>query len=195
MSLRHALLAILTADPMSGYDLVKYFDGSVAFVWSAPHSQIYPELRRLNESGLLDVEVVPRGKGEKRVYSINANGKEELRRWVNELLPVPPERDANRLKAAYMEWAEPENARRQLTEHKRHYEASLQRWGQLVEDIKATRVPLLERRLAHRPKKEHEQIIATKIFAFEGEIARAKSEIDWAERGLKLLGELHPAES
>jgi PadR family transcriptional regulator AphA len=191
MSLKHALLAILTADSMSGYDLIKYFDGSVTFVWSAPHSQIYPELRRLDSEGLVEVEEVARGKkGTKRIYSINEEGIEEFRRWVNELLPLQPERDPYRLKAAFMEWAEPENARRQLQEHKRHYEASLLRWQQLVDDIGARRVPLLQRRLERRDPREHDRIVAFKEFAFRGEVARAKAEIAWAEEGLRLLDEL-----
>ncbi|MBA3728896.1 MAG: PadR family transcriptional regulator, partial [Actinobacteria bacterium] len=44
MSLRHALLGLLAERPMSGYDLTKVFDSSLAYVWSAKHSQIYPEL-------------------------------------------------------------------------------------------------------------------------------------------------------
>ncbi|WP_279581330.1 PadR family transcriptional regulator [Fodinicola feengrottensis] len=51
MSLRHALLALLEAEPMSGYSLAKFFDQSVAYVWHAPHSQIYPELRRMSRPG------------------------------------------------------------------------------------------------------------------------------------------------
>ena len=49
MSLRHALMALLAATPMTGYTLAKQFDQSAAFVWHAPHSQIYPELRRLKD--------------------------------------------------------------------------------------------------------------------------------------------------
>jgi DNA-binding PadR family transcriptional regulator len=32
---------------MTGYDLLQFFDASVAFIWHAPHSNIYPELRRM----------------------------------------------------------------------------------------------------------------------------------------------------
>lgn len=51
MSLRHALLALLDAEPMTGYTLARYFDQSAAYVWHASHSQIYPELRRLESEG------------------------------------------------------------------------------------------------------------------------------------------------
>ena len=44
MSLRHALLGLLAEHPASGYDLLKQFEGSLAFVWPATQSQLYTEL-------------------------------------------------------------------------------------------------------------------------------------------------------
>lgn len=191
MSLRHALLAILTAKPMTGYDLVKYFDGTVAYVWSAPHSQIYPELRRMERDGLLDVEVVPRGeRAEKRVYVINDAGRAELHEWSTELAAHQPERDVYRLRAAHFEFSSYEAARRQLREHLNHYTKALHDWQQMVSDVEARRVPLLQQRLLQRPKSEHEPIVAFKRFAFRGEVAKAETEIAWAEEGLALLDDL-----
>ena len=83
MSLRYALLALLTAQPMTGYDLAKSFGGSVGHVWQAPDSQIYPELRRMHADGLLDAEDVRWGRaGTKTQYSITAAGVADLRRWM-----------------------------------------------------------------------------------------------------------------
>ncbi|WP_018381674.1 PadR family transcriptional regulator [Wenjunlia vitaminophila] len=190
MSLRHALLAILTVEPMTGYELVKYFDGSIAFFWSAPHSQIYPELRRMESGGLLEAEVVPRGeRAEKRVYSITEEGRDELRRWAEELTPYHAGRDPHRLKAALFEWASLASARRQLREHIHHHERALAKWEKMLSDIDTLRVPLLSRRLSHRPATEHPAIVAVKRFAFSGEVARARTEIAWAEEGLALLDE------
>jgi PadR family transcriptional regulator, regulator of vanillate utilization len=192
MSLRHALLAVLTAEPMTGYDLVKYFDGTVAFVWNAPHSQIYPELRRMEEAGLLKATEVARGgRATKRVYEISDAGTAELRRWADDVRPLPPERDVARLRAAFFEWGTSyEVARRQLQEHLNHHTESLRQRQQIIEDIDAVRVPLLRRRLERRPEAEHAAILAFKRFAFEGEVARAKSEIAWAKQGLALIDEL-----
>lgn len=191
MSLRHALLAILTAKPMTGYDLVKYFDGAQAYVWSAPHSQIYPELRRMERDGLLDVEVVPRGeRAEKRVYVINDAGAAELQEWASQLAAYQPERDVYRLRAAHFEFSSYEAARRQLREHLNHYTKALHDWQQIVTDVDARRVPLLQQRLIQRPESEHEAIVAFKRFAFHGEVAKAKTEIAWAEEGLALLDDL-----
>jgi PadR family transcriptional regulator, regulatory protein AphA len=176
MSLRHTLLAVLTSEPMSGYDLVKYFDGSVAFLWSAPHSQIYPELRRMETAGLLSSMTVPRGeKAQKRIYALTDEGLAELRRWSSEVLPYPPPRDPHRVRSAFFEWGDYDAARRQLHEHLNHHREQLAQWEQVVADVEAHRVPLLARRLARRPVEEHEAIIAYKRFAFRGEIALAKA--------------------
>ncbi|MEV1004925.1 PadR family transcriptional regulator [Nonomuraea sp. NPDC050202] len=191
MSLRHALLAVLTAKPMTGYDLVKYFDGSVAFLWSAPHSQIYPELRRMERAGLVDAQVVPRGdKAEKRIYSISEAGVEELQTWLGTLAPYQGDRDPYRLRSAHFEMGTYASARRQLQEHRRHYLRALHEWEHLVDDIEAARVSLLRERLAKRPAAEHEAIIAFRSFAFRGEAAKARMEIAWAEEGLELLDRL-----
>ncbi len=61
MSLRYALLALLNVERMTGYDLYKQFESSVGYVWHAPDSQIYPELRRMVRVGLLEGEVAACG--------------------------------------------------------------------------------------------------------------------------------------
>ncbi len=191
MSLRHSLLAILTAEDMTGYDLVKYFDGTVAYVWSAPNSQIYPELRRMEADGLIEATEVPRGqKATKRVYSITPAGRTALRSWANEVHTFPPERDLTRLKAAYIEWGSYETARRQLEQHLAHWTAVKTDWGRMVSDIESEVVPLLVRRLESRPDEERDATIAFKRFAFRGALYRADAEIAWANEGLELLDQL-----
>lgn len=188
------MLAILTAEPMTGYDLVRYFDGSVAFVWSAPHSQIYPELRRMEAEGLIEATEVPRGqKATKRIYAITPEGVDELRRWANDAYRIPPERDTSRLKAAYIEWGSYDAARRQLRAHRNHWNELLNQYNDLVDAIDSRDVPLLRRRLEIRPEAEHDAIVAAKRFAYRGFIHRAEAEIRWADEGLELVDKLESA--
>jgi PadR family transcriptional regulator AphA len=87
MSLRHALLGLLGEGPASGYDLLKVFDRSLAFVWPATQSQLYGELNRLADDGLIEVSHHgPRGRKD---YSITDQGRAELERWI---LDVEPDR-------------------------------------------------------------------------------------------------------
>jgi PadR family transcriptional regulator AphA len=191
MSLRHALLAVLTAEPMTGYELLKYFDGTVAAFWSAPHSQVYPELRRMEAAGLISAEVAARGeRAQKRIYSVTGPGISELSDWIGEHSTVPPERDVARLRAAHFEFSSYDVARRQLTAHLTEHQERLTRLESMVQAIQDLRVPLLRRRFEKRPEAEHEAIAAFKEFAFRGQIARVKAEIAWAKQGLDLIADL-----
>ncbi|MER7757176.1 PadR family transcriptional regulator [Kitasatospora sp. NPDC097643] len=80
MSLRHAILGLLAESPSSGYDLMKRFETSLAFVWPAKQSQVYGELARLSEAGL--IEVTGTGARNRREYGITDTGRAELRDWL-----------------------------------------------------------------------------------------------------------------
>lgn len=196
MSLRVALLALLAARPMTGFDAMRQFDASVDYLWHAPHTQIYPELRKLESAGLIEGEEVPRGEhARKRRYSITETGREQLRAWVEDVEEPRRERDPQRLKAAYFEWASSEAARAQLEAHARFYEDALASYEKQREDILARRVPLLLARLERTPPDEQEAVVEFKAFAYSGLIARARAEVEWAQEGLRLLDRLRSGRS
>jgi DNA-binding PadR family transcriptional regulator len=87
MSLRHALLGLLTIGPNSGYALAKLFENPLRQIWNARSHQLYPELARLAADG--HVDVVGEGARGKRIYAITDDGKAELRHW---LVDVEPDR-------------------------------------------------------------------------------------------------------
>ena len=194
MSLRNALLALLTVEPMTGYDLSKQFHSTVAHVWHAPDSQIYPELKRMEKEGLLEGHDVVWGrKGKKREYHVTELGIEAFRSWMNETLSYPRERDPMHLKAAYFEWADPAAARAQFEAHIENYTARREEWADAIDDIEGGTNPILVKRLAQAPEADRARIQAFKKFTYEGLIARADQEIAWAKRGLALLTELGSA--
>lgn len=91
MSLRFAVLTLLDIEPGSGYDLKRRFERSVSHFWSASHQQMYRELHKLHEEGLLDCEEqVQDGKPDKKVYSLTDLGRAELRDWV--IQPSAPQK-------------------------------------------------------------------------------------------------------
>jgi DNA-binding PadR family transcriptional regulator len=188
MSLRFALLALLSSTPRTGYDLLQIFDRSVAFVWHAQHTQIYPELRRMEAEGLLASEELPRGeRGIKRRYRLTDAGLAELSCQASTAVEPTREKDPYRLRAAYFEWADRDSARAQLELHIAHYERWLNAWEGMAAALRARTDPILLERLAVRPEAEHEAIVASKVFAYQGLIARARMEIDWAQSGLEML--------
>ena len=83
MALSHAIMTALIEDEMSGYELAKAFDASLGFFWHASHQQIYQELRKLSDKGWLSQrKVSQRGKPDKQLYALTAEGRCALDEWV-----------------------------------------------------------------------------------------------------------------
>ena len=124
MSLRIALLGLLTAyGSASGYDLAKSFERSVAHVWQAGHSQIYPELAKMTADGLVTVEVEG-GRGRK-IYSITPEGRAELRAWMAAHDPTGPARNEIALQAFLLPLLDPGEALAVLERLRAHAERKL----------------------------------------------------------------------
>jgi hypothetical protein len=70
------------------------------------------------------------------------------------------------------------------------WERELAQWeGELLRITELTN-PMLVRRLAVTRPEDRERTIAYKRFTYEGLVERARGEISWARRGLKLIDEL-----
>lgn len=81
----YAVLGMLGWGPASGYDLKKRFEGSVAHFWSESYGQIYPILARLAAEGLAERRLErQKGKPDRAVYSITAEGEKRLGAWLGE---------------------------------------------------------------------------------------------------------------
>jgi DNA-binding PadR family transcriptional regulator len=83
-SLDLALLGLIAEVPgVSGYDLMKIFDLSMAHYWHAHPTQIYPTLERMEEFGLIKRRnVVQRNRPNKRLYTITPAGERVLVDWL-----------------------------------------------------------------------------------------------------------------
>ncbi|GAA4632405.1 helix-turn-helix transcriptional regulator [Actinoallomurus vinaceus] len=113
MSLRHAVLGLLSEGPASGYDLLKIFEISLANVWPATQSQLYGELGRLADAGF--VTVVAEGPRGRKEYAITDAGRAELHRWLVEVEPTPVARRSDMLlRVFFLGVLEPEEARTYL---------------------------------------------------------------------------------
>jgi DNA-binding PadR family transcriptional regulator len=76
------VLGLLSLGPRSGYDIKTVVDRSTRFFWAASYGQIYPELRRLEDEGLIEGEDAPRGERGRRVYKLTEAGQEALVEWL-----------------------------------------------------------------------------------------------------------------
>jgi PadR family transcriptional regulator, regulatory protein AphA len=95
MPLAHAILASLDLQPMTGYDLKKFFDQSVGHFWTTTQSHIYKALNDLESQGWVQKHVIPQeDKPTRKQYSITEAGRVELRRWLTVPMPPSPVREA-----------------------------------------------------------------------------------------------------
>ncbi|WP_042419004.1 PadR family transcriptional regulator [Streptacidiphilus anmyonensis] len=102
MSLPHAILTALLEKPSSGLELTRRFDKSIGFFWAATHQQIYRELGKLEQAGLIRAIPGPPAQGRRKEYEVLPEGRAELAAWVSRSDPPRQLRDplALRLRAA-----------------------------------------------------------------------------------------------
>jgi len=92
-TLGFALLGLVAREPATGYALAARLRDPVGYFWTARHSQIYPELARLEADGLVTGEVID-GPGPRptRRYEITADGSHALATWLTSPLKPTPQR-------------------------------------------------------------------------------------------------------
>lgn len=83
MSIKLAILGILSCQPSTGYDLKKIIEESSAMYWSGNNNQIYKSLVQLLDEGLVTNEVQHQESSpSKKIYTITDKGMAELKSWV-----------------------------------------------------------------------------------------------------------------
>lgn len=83
MSLQHAILGLLSYEPMSGYDMKSFLDNSINFFWSAQLSQIYRDLGTLEKKGYVSYQIDAQdGRPDRKVYHITPEGENAFHVWL-----------------------------------------------------------------------------------------------------------------
>jgi PadR family transcriptional regulator, regulatory protein AphA len=120
-STAYVILGYLGLRPMSGYEIKSFVDRSSRFFWAASYGQIYPELRRLAEMGLIEGESRPQGERARTVYRLTGAGRRELRDWLAEAPHVFELRDEGLLKLFFADAAAPGTADEILAAKRRYH--------------------------------------------------------------------------
>ncbi|MGO8957271.1 MAG: PadR family transcriptional regulator [Streptosporangiaceae bacterium] len=81
MSIRHALLALLSEGPKYGLRLREEFESGTGEVWPLNIGQVYTTLQRLERDGLIESDDDERDSPQKR-FRITAEGEHELGAWL-----------------------------------------------------------------------------------------------------------------
>lgn len=110
-TLGFALLGLLAREPKSGYDLARHLERPLGDLWTAHLPQIYPELAKLQEAGLVKSKAVTqKSRPDKKVYTITQAGEDALAVWVATPVKQTPVRRELLLKTFSVWLADPEKA-------------------------------------------------------------------------------------
>jgi len=84
MSVKYALLGILSERERHGYDLKDAFDERVGEFWALNFGQIYSTLDRLEREGLVEKRSEAQEKRpDRNIYRITSKGRRELDDWLS----------------------------------------------------------------------------------------------------------------
>ncbi|MGN0063308.1 MAG: PadR family transcriptional regulator, partial [Nocardioides sp.] len=114
-----ALLALFTLDdaPLTAYELKQRADSTLRFYWTSPAtSQVYTEVGRLTDLGLLEVDTGPDGRSS--TYRITELGSRRLAEWASHHQPgFPVFKHPYALRLMLGHLGAPERMRELLTEY------------------------------------------------------------------------------
>lgn len=181
MSLPHALLTSLIEEPGSGSDLSRRFDHLLRYSWVATHQQIYRELARLEQAGLIKGESSESGSRRNRIYHILPAGRAELRRWLDvEVSPTRP-RNALMVKMRAESVLGPTDSNL-IEEIKRHRSSHVE----LLAKFEQRRKDLYDNRELGSDEK-------TRLLILKAGIMREQMWIDWCDEAVETLTEIRKA--
>jgi PadR family transcriptional regulator, regulatory protein AphA len=107
----YVVLGMLRLGVRTGYDIKQPVDKSTRFFWAASYGQIYPELKKLEEAGLIKGASDPQGGRRRRAYDLTAKGERALDAWLRSPDTPPVEtRDSALLKLFFADGMGPEDA-------------------------------------------------------------------------------------
>ena len=141
MSVRHALLALLSDGPKYGLRLRQEFEARTGEVWPLNVGQVYTTLQRLDRDGL--VTSGEDREGPQKLYAITADGADELARWL-QTPPVSdqPPRDELLIKVLVAVEVPGVDVHDVVQVHRRHLIELMQRYTAIKADTTEDDVPL-----------------------------------------------------
>ncbi|MDX6217096.1 MAG: hypothetical protein QOG99_2680 [Frankiales bacterium] len=142
MSVRHALLALLTEGPKYGLQLRHEFEERTGEVWPLNVGQVYTTLQRLERDGLIESE----GEGEvgpQKSFRLTAEGGTELDAWLRTPpdLSSPP-RDELVIKVLVSTRVPGVDVHDVVQTHRRHVVELMQEWTRVKRDAGAGELSL-----------------------------------------------------
>jgi DNA-binding PadR family transcriptional regulator len=141
MSVRHAMLALLSEGPKYGLQLREEFEARTGEVWPLNVGQVYTTLQRLERDGL--VESDGDGDGAQKAFRITSGGAAELDFWLRTPpdLSSPP-RDELVMKVLVALRIPGADVPGIIQAHRRYLVELMQQWTHIKEDAGAADLSL-----------------------------------------------------
>jgi DNA-binding PadR family transcriptional regulator len=138
MSVRHALLALLSEGPRYGLQLREEFEARTGEVWPLNVGQVYTTLQRLERDGLVESDSAS-DEGPQKGFLITPEGERELARW----LCTPPDlssppRDELVMKVLMAVHVPGTDVHEVIQAHRRYLVPLMQQWTRIREDDAGT---------------------------------------------------------
>jgi DNA-binding PadR family transcriptional regulator len=133
MSVRHALLALLSEGPKYGLQLREEFEARTGEIWPLNGGQVYTTLQRLERDGLVESDGTGE-EGPQKGFRINAEGERELARWLRTPpdLSSPP-RDELVMKVLVALYVPSADVQAVIQAHRRYLVELMQQWTRIKE--------------------------------------------------------------
>jgi DNA-binding PadR family transcriptional regulator len=84
----YVILGMLRLGRRTGYEIKALVDVSTRFFWAASYGQIYPELARLEELGLVKGEADRTNGRRRKAYDLTPAGEQALHEWLTSEEPL-----------------------------------------------------------------------------------------------------------
>ena len=81
-SIGRVIVGMIAFGKRTGYDIKTFVDRTARYFWAASYGQIYPELKRLEDQGLVRGRPEPSGGRARTVYELTEAGKAALEQWL-----------------------------------------------------------------------------------------------------------------
>ncbi len=174
-TLKYAILGLLYNKSMTGYDLMKEFGSALNEFWSAKHSQIYPELKKLTNEGMVEYKIEVSGTSlEKKCYYITEEGKADFLTWLQEeIKEEETPKSIFRLKLFYSAYLDPTTRKKMLEQQLRLEEARLEH------------LKLNQKKFSKIPEQNSPEF--GDYLVLMGAIMREETNCEWLRNCLKLL--------
>ena len=129
-----SILSLLARQPLSGYELKKQMNERISMFSKVSNNQIYPQITKLEEQGLIQLHEITSGKLNntvKKIYSITQQGTKDLK---NEILKESDKSDRF-FSLVYNSWLIEEDFISEVKKEQEKHQIRFEIFNQKIEDL------------------------------------------------------------